>query len=184
MTAVREAIVRAVLEYGAIFTCRSSPACCKRAGCATPRWPRSTRDADLGRGGHRAARTDLLGDEQRYEAAFERPHHDHLVCTKCNEVIEFHYEALEALQRDIAERYGYELTGHVHELLGRCPNAVNDHALSHIDSAVDVDRLTGDVPLRASKTAGAATSGHVTEATHRNELGACARVGAQHVGLR
>lgn len=60
------------------------------------------------------------GDAVLYERAFERDHHDHLICTKCGEIVEFEFEAFELLQRDIADRFGYELTGHVHELLGIC----------------------------------------------------------------
>lgn len=59
-------------------------------------------------------------DGQRYERSFEREHHDHLVCTACGHVVEYHSEALEALQREIAERYGFQLEDHVHELRGRC----------------------------------------------------------------
>lgn len=59
-------------------------------------------------------------DGQRYEASFEREHHDHLVCTQCGRIVEYQSEALEALQREIAARYGYELDDHVHELRGRC----------------------------------------------------------------
>ncbi|HYP98969.1 MAG TPA: Fur family transcriptional regulator [Polyangiaceae bacterium] len=59
-------------------------------------------------------------DGQRYEAAFEREHHDHLVCTQCGRVVEYQSEALEALQREIARRYEFELDDHVHELRGRC----------------------------------------------------------------
>lgn len=56
----------------------------------------------------------------RYERAFERDHHDHLICTACGKIIEFEHEAIEVLQRDIAERFGFRLTGHIHELLGTC----------------------------------------------------------------
>ncbi len=62
----------------------------------------------------------LAGDGQSYERAFEREHHDHLVCTSCHQVVEFEHEAIEALQRDVAERFGFSLTGHVHELFGLC----------------------------------------------------------------
>jgi Fur family ferric uptake transcriptional regulator len=62
------------------------------------------------------------GDGQRYEAVFEREHHDHIVCTQCGEVVEFHSETLEALQREIADRYGFVLEDHIHELRGRCKN--------------------------------------------------------------
>jgi Fur family ferric uptake transcriptional regulator len=57
---------------------------------------------------------------QRYERAFEREHHDHLVCTSCNKVVEFHFETLEALQHDVAASFGFSLTGHVHQLFGTC----------------------------------------------------------------
>jgi len=59
-------------------------------------------------------------DGQRYEAAFEREHHKHLVCTACDRIVEYQSEAMEALQREIAKRYGFELDDHVHELRGRC----------------------------------------------------------------
>jgi Fur family transcriptional regulator, ferric uptake regulator len=60
------------------------------------------------------------GDSARYERAFEREHHDHLICTECGQVLEFQSEAIEVLQREVAETFGFDLTGHVHELLGRC----------------------------------------------------------------
>jgi Fur family transcriptional regulator, ferric uptake regulator len=60
------------------------------------------------------------GDGQRYEVTFETEHHDHLVCTQCGRVVEYQSEPLEALQREIAKRYGFELDDHVHELRGRC----------------------------------------------------------------
>ena len=60
------------------------------------------------------------GDGQRYEIAFEREHHDHLVCTGCGRVVEYQSEALEALQREIAELHGFSVEGHLHELRGRC----------------------------------------------------------------
>jgi len=60
------------------------------------------------------------GNGHFYEVAFEREHHDHLVCKSCGAVIEFHSEAMEALQREIAARYDFSVEEHVHELLGRC----------------------------------------------------------------
>ena len=36
-------------------------------------------------------------------------------------MIEFEFEAFEVLQHDVAQRYGFELTAHFHELLGICP---------------------------------------------------------------
>lgn len=59
-------------------------------------------------------------DGQRYEAIFEREPHDHLICTLCERVVEYRSEVLAALQREIAERYDFELDDYVHELRGRC----------------------------------------------------------------
>lgn len=39
-------------------------------------------------------------------------HHDHMVCVESGKVIEFHDERIEALQEEIAEKHGYEITGH------------------------------------------------------------------------
>jgi Fur family ferric uptake transcriptional regulator len=64
---------------------------------------------------------DFSSDTRRYEAAFGREHHDHLVCRGCGRVVEFEYEAFEVLQREVAARHGFELEGHVHQLVGRCP---------------------------------------------------------------
>ena len=39
-------------------------------------------------------------------------HHDHMVCVETGDVIEFVSEEIERLQREIAEKYGYELLDH------------------------------------------------------------------------
>ncbi|WP_027329347.1 ferric iron uptake transcriptional regulator [Marinimicrobium agarilyticum] len=39
-------------------------------------------------------------------------HHDHMVCVDSGEVVEFHNEEIERLQRQIAEEHGYELMDH------------------------------------------------------------------------
>jgi len=39
-------------------------------------------------------------------------HHDHMVCVESGEVIEFFNEDIEDLQRDMAEKYGYEILDH------------------------------------------------------------------------
>lgn len=46
-----------------------------------------------------------------FEMAREE-HHDHMVCTETGEVVEFCEPAIEKLQREIAERHGYELIDH------------------------------------------------------------------------
>ncbi|RMH39795.1 MAG: transcriptional repressor [Deltaproteobacteria bacterium] len=59
------------------------------------------------------------GDGQaRYEVAGE--HHDHLICTRCGRIVEFEDAEIEELQERIAERFGFELSRHRHELYGVC----------------------------------------------------------------
>ena len=39
-------------------------------------------------------------------------HHDHLICLKCGDVIEFNDDLIEAQQKLIAEKYGIKLSNH------------------------------------------------------------------------
>lgn len=54
----------------------------------------------------------------RYE--IEHEHHDHLVCVRCGKIVEFECSMIESAQDDIAERYGFRLLRHKHELYGHC----------------------------------------------------------------
>src|SRR4051812_21311100 len=49
-------------------------------------------------------RVHLGEDHYHYEHVSGNSHHDHLVCTACGMVIEFHDESLEQRQREICER--------------------------------------------------------------------------------
>ena len=63
-------------------------------------------------------KVDFGDGRARYEDA-EREHHDHLIDMTTGQVIEFVDEEIEALQRKVAEKLGYELMGHRMELYGR-----------------------------------------------------------------
>lgn len=39
-------------------------------------------------------------------------HHDHMICTATNQVIEFQSPEIEAIQKRIAEEHGFQLIGH------------------------------------------------------------------------
>ncbi|HSO41490.1 MAG: Fur family transcriptional regulator [Rhodospirillales bacterium] len=62
-------------------------------------------------------RHDFGDGRSRYEEATE-DHHDHLIDIQSGRVMEFRSPEIEALQRDIAARHGYELVGHRLELFG------------------------------------------------------------------
>ncbi len=60
-------------------------------------------------------RHDFRDGRSRYEEAGET-HHDHLIDMKSGRVIEFVDEEIEALQRAVAKRLGYDLVDHRLEL--------------------------------------------------------------------
>ncbi len=60
-------------------------------------------------------RHDFGDGRSRYEESPEE-HHDHLIDVESGRVIEFKEEEIEALQRRVAERLGYNLVGHRLEL--------------------------------------------------------------------
>jgi len=55
-----------------------------------------------------------------YEPDTDDSHHDHLVCIKCGEKVEFFDEDIENLQKKIADKFGYELVDHSMNLYGTC----------------------------------------------------------------
>ena len=63
------------------------------------------------------ARHDFQGGRSRYETAPDE-HHDHLIDVESGQVVEFHDDELEELQRRIAERLGFRLVDHRMELYG------------------------------------------------------------------
>jgi len=56
---------------------------------------------------------------KKYEIA-NKPHHDHIICEKCNKIVEFENEEIEALQDSIAKNNGFKLTNHLMQLYGIC----------------------------------------------------------------
>lgn len=50
----------------------------------------------------------------------EGQHHDHLVCLKCGQVVEFYDEGIERRQKEIAEERGFDLKDHALILYGTC----------------------------------------------------------------
>ncbi len=51
-------------------------------------------------------------------------HHDHLICTHCNKVVEFSDEKIESRQYKVAEDHGFVLESHTMMLYGTCPDCV------------------------------------------------------------
>ncbi len=59
-----------------------------------------------------------------FEVLHPDSHHDHLICLECHQVIEFHNDQIEALQEEIAQKYGFALKHHSLDLFGTCPHCL------------------------------------------------------------
>ncbi len=70
---------------------------------------------------HLVTEVRMGGLPARYELTPKR-HHDHLTCVQCGKIVEFENKKIEALQESVAQAHGFQLTHHVLELYGVCPD--------------------------------------------------------------
>ena len=120
LTAARRAIVEAVLDRRGHFAMDELVADLRRRGV---RGSKATvyRLLPLLTEAGLLQEAVFTSGEKSYEVALEGGHHDHLVCLGCERVVEFHSEAFDVLERDVAARHGFRLAGHHHQLVGFCP---------------------------------------------------------------
>lgn len=72
---------------------------------------------------HNMIRKLDLGDGVfRYEKKINVPHHDHMICINCSDIIEFVNDDIENIQIEIAESFKFKLIRHIHQLFGICEN--------------------------------------------------------------
>ncbi len=57
---------------------------------------------------------------RRFEHVLGHGHHDHMVCTGCGAIAEFHDEVLEQRQEAAARRLGFSIERHSLRLYGKC----------------------------------------------------------------
>lgn len=55
-----------------------------------------------------------------YEPMLGRPHHDHLCCIGCGEIIEFQEPRIEHLQDQVVAHHGFTPVYHTHKIFGYC----------------------------------------------------------------
>ena len=66
---------------------------------------------------NRLVRKMDVGDGRSlYEPRLDNEHHDHMICLDTGDIIEFYNKELEDLQDTIAEKHGYKVIRHVHQL--------------------------------------------------------------------
>ncbi len=56
----------------------------------------------------------------RFESTINRDHHDHLICTNCQKIIEFENEEIEELQHQVCEEHQFTMVHHKMEIYGLC----------------------------------------------------------------
>jgi Fur family ferric uptake transcriptional regulator len=62
---------------------------------------------------------ELNSDGKKFETN-SKDHHDHIICVKCNKIIEFVSEQIEQAQESVAKKNGFELLDHTMYLYGIC----------------------------------------------------------------
>jgi len=73
-----------------------------------------------------AAKNAFDNGEVLYEHRHLGQHHDHMICTKCRNVIEFNDEQLENLQIQIAATHGFHMLQHKMEIYGICSECLKE----------------------------------------------------------
>jgi Fur family ferric uptake transcriptional regulator len=62
-----------------------------------------------------------FGDKMaRYEHVLGHAPHDHMVCGRCHQVVEFDSRDIESLRDAIAARHGFQPSGHRFQITGLC----------------------------------------------------------------
>ena len=61
----------------------------------------------------------LNKDGKKFETNFKN-HHDHLICVRCNKIVEFHDDEIEQRQEIAAVEKGFSLVSHTMNLYGVC----------------------------------------------------------------
>ena len=63
-----------------------------------------------------ASELDFGDGQKRYEHKYMHGHHDHMICVDTGKIIEFCSPEIESMQDKIAEKHGYKIIKHVHQL--------------------------------------------------------------------
>lgn len=61
-----------------------------------------------------------------YEHRHLGQHHDHMICTKCRNIIEFEEDRIEQLQIKTAAAYGFHMLQHRMEIYGICSDCLQE----------------------------------------------------------
>ncbi len=71
-----------------------------------------------------------FGTQTQFDNVAHKGHHDHLICTSCEKIIEFENCQIEELQEEVARKNGFTIRTHKLELYG-APVQLPDGACKH-----------------------------------------------------
>ena len=118
-TQQRSAIVRTALSSHAHYTADELLLWCKRQDPKVSRATVYRTLAVLEQAGF-VEGLDTGDGGRRFEHVLGHAHHDHMVCTGCGAIFEFHDEELERRQVAAARKLGFRIERHSLRIHGRC----------------------------------------------------------------
>jgi Fur family ferric uptake transcriptional regulator len=75
-----------------------------------------------------ASKKQFKGQPTLYEHRHLGFHHDHLICTRCNKIVEFENQQVENMQVEIAASHGFHVLQHKMEIYGLCADCHKERA--------------------------------------------------------
>ena len=75
-----------------------------------------------------------------YEHAFAHKHHDHLVCRRCNTMIEFTNPDIERLQENVAAKHGFAVENHALSIYGVCKRCTSKTSVASVPTITNDER--------------------------------------------
>jgi len=76
-----------------------------------------------------------FGDNiNRYERAFHRREHDHLICKDCGKILEFTHPQIESILKELSIKLGVEISSYSFNVYGKCNNSHNCEKVKNYDS--------------------------------------------------
>lgn len=126
-----------------------------------------------------AVKKDFQDQEARYEHQHIGKHHDHFICTRCGQIVEFYDPKLEALQLQIAGNFGFHSLQHKMEIYGMCQKCMEKMEpalpLSMISPGERVKfvRFLGGNTMQARLASMGLNAGSKVEVLSNNGTGPC-----------
>jgi Fur family ferric uptake transcriptional regulator len=124
-----------------------------------------------------AQKKTFEGQSPRYEHRHLGKHHDHFICTKCNQIIEFDNDEMERLQLKIASDHGFHMLQHKMEIYGVCAKGMEKRsplmplAMAKPGEKVVIKDMTGGEHVRTRLASMGLRSGDTLEIINNNGLG-------------